>query len=299
MSRKIIYVFNPISGRKPKNTLLKKIEAATKEQNLQFEFFPSNPQGNYRLLRNKIKNEKITDVVIIGGDGTVNQVTGSLKDCNVKFGVVPAGSGNGLAYTARIPKNIHKALQIIFDGNAKKTDAFMVGSYYACMLSGFGFDATVAYKFATLSKRGLVTYVQQSLLHFFKATTYKFEIITNHFSFFTDAYFISIANSNQFGNNVTIAPKAKLNDGLLDIVIVQKMPKARLPLAVLKQVRGYNKLNSVTEKNMEKSVLYFQTEKLTVKNLKNAPLHIDGDPYQTAGVFNIEIIKDSFELIQP
>ena len=145
----------------------------------------------------------------------------------------------------------------------------------------------------------MVTYVQQSLLHFFKATTYKFEIITNDFSFFTDAYFISIANSNQFGNNVTIAPKAKLNDGLLDIVIVQKMHKAKLPFAVLKQVRGYNKLNSVTEKNMERSVLYFQTEKLTIKNLKLAPLHIDGDPYQTAGIFNIEVIKDSFELLQP
>ena len=153
MSRKIIYVFNPISGRRQKSTLLKKIEAATRAQNLHFEFFPSHPLGDYNLLRKKIKSEKITDVIIIGGDGTVNQVTGSLKNCNVKFGIVPAGSGNGLAYAAKIPKNINKALQIIFDGNAKKADAFMVGSYYACMLSGFGFDATVAYKFATLSKR--------------------------------------------------------------------------------------------------------------------------------------------------
>ncbi len=299
MCRKIIYVFNPISGRRPKNTLLKKIETATQQQNLHFEFFPSNPNGDYNLLIKKIKREKITDVVIIGGDGTVNQVTGSLKDCNVKFGIVPAGSGNGLAYTARIPKNLNKALQIIFNGNSKKTDAFMVGGYYACMLSGFGFDATVAYKFATLSKRGLVTYIQQSLLHFFRATTYKFEIIASGFSFFTDAYFISIANSNQFGNNVTIAPKAKLNDGLLDIVIVQKMHKAKLPLAVLKQVRGYNKLNAFTEKHSEKSVVYFQTEELTIRNLKNAPLHIDGDPYPTAGVFNIKVINNSFELLQP
>jgi YegS/Rv2252/BmrU family lipid kinase len=298
MSRKIIYVFNPISGRGAKNKLFKKVETATREKGLLFEFFPSNPDGDYNLLRKKIKNEKITDVVIIGGDGTVNQVTGSLRDCNVKFGIVPAGSGNGLAYTAGISKNTTKALQAIFNQSAKKTDAFMVGDYYACMLSGFGFDATVAHKFATLSKRGLVTYVRQTMLHFFKAHTYPFEIITDDFSFSTDAYFISIANSNQFGNNVTIAPKAKLNDGLLDIVIVQKMLKAKLPLAVLKQVRGYNKLDGLSEKS-KKSVLYFQTDKLTIRNLKQAPLHIDGDPYKTADEFKVEIIKDCFELMQP
>src|ERR1044072_5100117 len=162
MSRKIIYVFNPISGGSTKNKLLKKIETATKEKGVFFEFFPSNTNGNYNLLRKKIKNENITDIVIIGGDGTVNQVTGSLKGCKVKFGIVPAGSGNGLAYTAGISKNVHKALQVIFNESAKKTDAFMVGSYYACMLSGFGFDATIAHKFATLSKRGLVTYVRQT-----------------------------------------------------------------------------------------------------------------------------------------
>ena len=299
MNRKIIYVFNPISGRKRKQTFLKKIETATKEQNLQYEFFSANPNGDYKLLRRKIESEKITDVVIIGGDGTVNQVTGSLRGCNVKFGIIPAGSGNGLAYTAGIPKNLNKALQIIFNQPTKKTDAFMVGSYYACMLSGFGFDATVAHKFAALPTRGLITYVKQSLLHFFKATAYSFEITTGDVSFFTDAYFISIANSNQFGNNVTIAPKASLSDGLLDIVIVQKMHKVRLPLAVLKQVRGKNKLRKITNDIIGKSVLYFQTDKLTIRNLKHAPLHIDGDPYKTAGEFKIEIIKDCFELIQP
>ena len=137
------------------------------------------------------------------------------------------------------------------------------------------------------------------MLHFFKASTYPFEIILDDHSFLTDAYFISIANSNQFGNKFTIAPKAKLNDGLLDIVIVQKMNKAKLALSVLKQVRGNYKLQRFVKGDTERAILYFQTAALTIKNLKNAPLHVDGDPYQTSDEFKIEILKDSFELIRP
>ena len=299
MSQKIIYVYNPISGTKKKDLLLKKIETATKAKGHHFDFIVTDPKGDYHFLKNKIEREKITDVVIIGGDGTINQVTGSLRDCNVRFGIIPAGSGNGLAYTAQIPKDTNRALQMIFNHHSKKTDAFFVNEHYACMLSGLGFDATIAHKFAALPNRGLSTYIQQTLLHFFKASTYAFEIIMDDHSFVTDAYFISIANSNQFGNKFTIAPKAKLNDGLLDIVIVQKMNKAKLALAVLKQMRGNYKLQGIVADNSERAVLYFQTPALTIKNLNNAPLHIDGDPYQTASKFKIEILKDSFELIRP
>ena len=179
MTRKIIYIYNPISGTKRKDALLKKIEIATKAKNLHFEFLIADAKGDYKLLRKKIEHEKITDVVIIGGDGTINQVTGALRNCHVKFGIIPAGSGNGLAYTAGIPKNINRALQMIFNESSKKTDAFLINNYYACMLSGLGFDATIAHKFAELPKRGLSTYIQQTLLHFFKASTYRFEIITD------------------------------------------------------------------------------------------------------------------------
>jgi len=299
LTRKIIYVFNPISGTKRKDALLKKIETATKEKNLHSEFFTASPKGDYELLKRKIKQEKITDVVIVGGDGTVNQVTGALRNFNVRFGIIPAGSGNGLAYTAGIPKNANRALQMIFNHDSKKTDAFLINNYYACMLSGLGFDASVAHKFAELPKRGLRTYIQQSVLHFFKAKTYRFEIITENYSFFTDAYFISIANSNQFGNNVTIAPQASLNDGLLDIVVVQKMHKARLPFAVLQQIRGNNKLQQMVEDMSQKNILYFQTPCVLVRNFKHAPFHIDGEPVETSNEFKASIIKDCFKLIRP
>ncbi|HAI85267.1 MAG TPA: diacylglycerol kinase, partial [Chitinophagaceae bacterium] len=97
------------------------------------------------------------------------------------------------------------------------------------------------------STRGLLTYAQQSIVALFKAQPYQFKVSLPEFEFFTDAYFISVANSNQFGNNFTIAPKASLSDGLLDIVVVQKMSKMKLPFAILRQIRGNNKLQALVD----------------------------------------------------
>jgi diacylglycerol kinase family enzyme len=144
----------------------------------------------------------------------------------------------------------------------------------------------------------LLTYTQQGLINYFKAQPYQFEVQVNGLSFFTDAFFISIANGNQFGNHVTIAPQAQLNDGLLDIVIVQKMNKAKLPFAVLKQIRGNNKLQQLVEDISGKSILYFQTPSITINNLKHAPLHIDGEPVETQEKIQANVIKNCFRLIQ-
>ena len=167
------------------------------------------------------------------------------------------------------------------------------------MLSGIGFDAQVAHDFASKASRGLLTYTQQSIINYFRANPYQFEIKLDNFSFFSDAFFNSIANSNQFGNNFKIAPQASLHDGMLDIVIVQKMNKAKLPFAILRQIRGNNKLQQLVEDMTKKNILYFQTSSITIRNLKHAPLHIDGEPRETADEFSIHIMPKHFELIQP
>lgn len=299
MSRKISFLVNPISGNTKKDDILKLIQAEMEQQDLPFEIMYTNAAGNYDYLIDKISLEQITDVVMIGGDGTVNQVVHALRNEPVKFGILPVGSGNGLALAAGIPKKPIDAIALILKGESKPVDAFLINQQFSCMLSGLGFDAQVAHDFSAKASRGLMTYTQQSLINYFKAQPYQFEIILENFSFFTDAYFISIANGNQFGNNFTIAPKANLNDGLLDIVVVQKMHKAKMPFAILKQIRGNNKLMELVEHFEKNNILYFQTNQLTIKNLKYAPLHIDGEPKETANEFNIEIIPNCFQLIQP
>lgn len=290
---------NPISGTSKKDGLRKLIERETAGQGIPFEIAITNAEGDYDFLRDKVTRERFTDVVMIGGDGTVNQVTSVLRDLPIRFGIIPVGSGNGLARAAGIPTKPQQALALIFAGHTKRIDSFLINDQFSCMLSGIGLDAQVAHDFAHKASRGLMMYTQQSIANYFKAHPYQFEIVLDNFSFFTEAFFVSIANSNQFGNNFTIAPQASICDGLLDIVIVQKMSKAKLPFAILQQVRGNNKLQQLVDDMSQKNILYFQTSALTIRNLKQAPLHIDGEPRDTADVFTIRVLADCFELIQP
>ena len=299
MHRKLIYLINPISGTGTKGLLLEIIQNKTAEKNIPFEILHTNAEGDYGFLKEKIAAENITDVIVCGGDGTVNQVAKALLSVAVNIGIIPMGSGNGLAFAAKIPKRIHKALECVFAGNAVYIDSFYINRKFSCMLCGLGFDAQVAHDFAKQKKRGLATYMKQSTKNFFKARHYNFEIILDGKSINSEAFFISVANSNQFGNNFTIAPQASLHDGLLDIVVVNKMSKLRLIWTILKQIRSGQVRMYEDKKYHRNDIHYFQTKKLTIKNLQLAPLHIDGDPAETAAAFEIEIIENAFKLLIP
>jgi len=295
--RHIIYIINPISGTRKKSGLQKLIEDKTKEKNISFQIFPSVASGDYSFLKPIIREKKATDVVVAGGDGTLSQVVGSLMNENVNFGVIPCGSGNGLAMTAGISRQPRKALDIIFKSHAKSIDGFYINDHFSCMLTGIGFDAKVAHEFAQQPKRGLKTYAILVSKNFLSAKPYHFTIESNGLTFSTEAYFISIANSNQFGNNFTIAPKALLADGLLDIVIVKKTAKPLLLYNLIKQILA-GKLQKM-ETSLKLPVIYFQTKELAIENNSFAPVHIDGDPSETPWKLRIKISPECFRLIQP
>lgn len=295
MSRKIIYLINPISGTQQKGSLKQLISRRTKAAGIPFEIMDTDAHAQYIGVREKIVSEGYTDIVVCGGDGSVNQVVHALADTGVQFGIIPMGSGNGLALAAGIPKNSEKALKVVFTGEARPTDAFMVNDQFACMLCGLGFDAQVAHQFARQPKRGLATYASLTTRHFFSAGSYQFGIEANKCSFTTEAFLLSIANSNQFGNNFTIAPKAVLSDGLLDVVIVKKIAKPLLLLTVMKQVLA-GKLRRI-ENSLRSPVIYFQTAELTISNTSGAPMHIDGEPRNTPAQLSIKVLPHYFNLI--
>lgn len=297
--RQIIFLVNPISGTKSKTSLKEQLQQYCAENRINFRIEPTNAAGEYEYLREIIEKEAITDIVICGGDGTINQVVGALYSTPVNFGIIPFGSGNGLAHSAKIPASPLKALAAIFNGVIKPTDAFRVNGRFACMLSGVGFDADVAHAFAKQKTRGLITYTRESIKQLFAAKAYPFGIEINGSIQKTEAFFISVANSNQFGNQFTIAPKASLNDGLLDIVVVKKMNKALLPFTIFSQVMGTNEMHPIEELQEKFNIDYFQTEKIVIHNPGMAQLHIDGDPVETAARIEVDIIKGAFNMWMP
>jgi diacylglycerol kinase (ATP) len=302
-SRKIIYLINPISGTRGKRSLQALITRRMKEAGIEFSILPTDVAGDYSFLIPLTEQEEVSDIVICGGDGTVSAVAAALKGRDTRIGIIPMGSGNGLAFAAGIPRDPAKALDIILAGNASRIDGFLINGRFSCMLCGIGFDGGVAHQFAREHHRGLQTYIRVTLFQFLRARSYPFMIDlpgrAPRTSFPVEAFFIDIANGNQFGNNVTIAPRADLHDGLLDIVIIKKASRLRLLLSATRQVLGGYKMTAAPVNAGTKKVLYFQTPGLSIANPEGAPLHIDGDPAPSADRFLIEIAPKAIRLIQP
>jgi YegS/Rv2252/BmrU family lipid kinase len=298
-NRRFIFLINPVAGTRAKDGLERFIARRCAEDGVAYQIIQSTKSTTSDMLEFQIFDFKATDIVACGGDGTVNLAAQAAMNTFINLGVIPVGSGNGLARTAHIPLKPSRAWEVILHGKLQKTDAFSINGHFGCMLSGVGFDAAVAERFAHSHRRGLFTYATNTLIQYFKAHPQQFEIRMEGLHFFSDAFFISIANSNQFGNNVTIAPLASLNDGMLDVIIVQKMPKAALPFALLRQIRHNGHLKKWMDDIGKKNILYFQTPSISISNPSHAPLHIDGDPAATAPHLHYKILPNAFHLWVP
>jgi diacylglycerol kinase (ATP) len=294
--RNFIVFINPISGTKNKDKTRTIIENELTQHHFTYQFLPTEKSGDYSFLKTKVEKENITDIIICGGDGTVNNIGAYLQNLKVNVGIIPMGSGNGLAFTAGISKAPKKAMAIIVHGKASYVDAFLVNNEFACHNFGVGFDAQVAHEFATGKNRGPFNYIKLTAKNYFKAKPISFKVEVFDTKINTEAFFITVSNSNQFGNSLTIAPKASLNDGLLDVVLVKKANKFSLFFKLIHQLK-HGTVANVTDG--KKTFHYFQTKKIIIYNPTKAPIHIDGEPMKTTDIIEIKIIEKAFKLIQP
>jgi diacylglycerol kinase (ATP) len=295
-NRKFLVFINPISGAKNKVAAQNIVEQQLKQHNYLYEILPTQKDGNYNYLPAKIEQEKITDVIICGGDGSVNQVGGYLRNTKVNIGIIPLGSGNGLAFTAGVPSNAAKAMEVIIKGKVQVIDAFFINQHFSCHLIGVGFDAEVAHQFAVHPSRGSATYLKLVIKNYFKAKPFPFQIKIEDKIINTEAFFICVANSNQFGNKIKIAPKASLSDGLLDVVIVNKTSKLDVFFKMMRQLFT-GQVKDIDDKR--RVVQYFQTKEIEITNTAKAPLHIDGEPFETNKNFTIKILEKALNILVP
>ncbi len=297
MKRKLLFVINENAGTKSKKGIEDYVRTQCEAENLDYQILMLGKNINVFSIQFMAEEFEATDLIACGGDGTINLVANACKNTSIRLGIIPAGSGNGLALSAGLPRKVQEAWDIIKRADCREIDSFCVNKKFGCMLAGLGMDAEVAERFSHSHRRGLITYTREAFMAFFRANPYQFQVNIDGFEFFTESYFISVANSNQFGNNFTIAPQAKLTDGLLDIVMVQKMSKARIPFALLSQIRGNNQLRNIAEKVTAGPVVYFQAPEIQITNLKYAPMHIDGDPVDIEEHIRIKLEKGTIRLM--
>lgn len=296
MKRRFLFLLNPRAGVQQKQPLPQLIQQKCEAAGIAYAIEHTRADADYSLLKEKIKAEKFTDVIIAGGDGTISAVTAGLRQLPVSFGIIPRGSGNGLALAAGISKDPVKAMEIILKGNAKPVDGFMINDHFSCMLSGLGFDAQVAHDFDRQSKRGFWKYTQLTLKNLASIKPYAFKLKAKNIDLSVKAYFISIANSNQFGNHFTIAPKASLQDGLLDIVAVEKKNLLSVLLHIIWHIRFGTFTHDLKKRG---GITYFQTPELVIQNPGKAPFHIDGDGKETATQFTVKVVPAAYSLLMP
>lgn len=269
MKEKILFIINPVSGIGKQKT----VETALEEYLDQEKFDCSITYTEYAHHATTICKESIekgfSTVVAVGGDGSINDCVRGLINSDTKLGIIPAGSGNGLARCLHIPLDIKKAIEVINKSNSLNIDTVNLNDMPYASVAGIGFDALIAKEFTGNKTRGFQTYLRLVLKDYLNYKAKKYHLIVDGKDMTKEALFISFMNSNQFGYNAIIAPKASLNDGLLDIVIVKKPPIILAPIVV--QMMFFHQ--------MDKSpyVETIRAKEVEVREFSDGILNLDGE----------------------
>lgn len=287
--KKIVFIINPKAGTGNKAA----VEAAI-EQHLDRERFDCTIRyTEYAGHAAEIAAEEAargTDVVVaVGGDGTVNEVGRALVGKETAMGIIPCGSGNGLARHLRISMDPKEAVVLLNECCIEALDYGTVNGEPFFCTCGVGFDAFISMKFAEAGRRGLKTYVEKTLQDGlnYKPETYSIEIEGETETY--DAFLIACANASQYGNNAYIAPEASTRDGLMDVTILTPFNKLESAQIVLQM------FSRELDKNSH--VKMFRTKRLRIRRKAEGPAHIDGDPTVMGDTLDVELVPAQLRMV--
>ena len=226
MATRTLFIVNPISGNSSRRR--KFIETSAQiSLNPDYQLVETQYHGHARELAAKAKNDYQT-IVAVGGDGTINEVASGILGSDASLGIIPMGSGNGLANHLGIPQDSKKALAIIENSTSKELDIIYVNDRIVVNVGGLGFDGHVAKLFNNTANRGFFTYMKLILRELIKYKEFDYGIRADNIDTRGKAFIIAIANGTEFGNRFKIAPEANHNDGKLTLVVIRKPPLFKL-----------------------------------------------------------------------
>lgn len=288
MKRKALFIINPISGGKKKDGVPELID-----QNLDKKVFDativfSDGVSHARIIASEAVN-KYDIVVAVGGDGTVNEIASAIVGSNTALGVVPYGSGNGLARFLGVPMNPQQAIQTLSTGHVECIDSGSVNGQPFFNMAGMGFDAHISEVFSHGKKRGFISYIKSSMREIatYNEQTYHIEIDGKMYD--RKAFMLSIANSSQYGNNAHISPRASVQDGLLDVCVIKKFPLWRFP------EMGIRMLTKTAEGTSYVEII--RGRQINVTRQTAGPIHLDGEPQVMGTHVHVSVVPNSLKVI--
>lgn len=267
--KQILALINPISGTANKDYLPETIRQVVDSSIFDLSIrFTQRPNHAYQLAKEAAGNGYY-GVIAVGGDGTVNETASALCDTNTALGIVPNGSGNGLARHLDIPMDINEALEIINNRNIGQYDYCTANNHPFFCTCGVGFDAQVSAKFAKSGKRGPLSYVKSAVSEYLKYRPQSYRITSPEGTIAEKAFIIACGNASQYGNNAYIAPNADMQDGLIDVTVI--LPITPLDTAMLGILLFSRHIDQDT------NIISFRTPSLTIERDKSGIMHLDGE----------------------
>ena len=285
----ILFIINPISGGKEKQKIPALIDANLDRSKFNANFSFTSYIGHAAEIAEEAANKNFDIIVAVGGDGTINEIAGKIIGQQKILGIIPFGSGNGLARSLNIPMNAKKAIKIINELNVVAIDAATLNNKYFFNMAGMGFDAHISAAFAGNKTRGLNGYLKMVIKEIKSYPSEIYEITIDEVVYKREAFILSIANSTQYGNDVHISPKSTLDDGLLEVCIVKPLPWYKLPIL------GYEMLRSKTHRSNWVEII--SGKRISIVRAKENAIHIDGEPFFMGMNIEIEIIPKALNVI--
>ncbi|WP_297253152.1 diacylglycerol/lipid kinase family protein [Prevotella sp.] len=289
MKKKAVFVINLISGTSDKAAIPGLIDQYLDKTKFEYEIAITQYAGHASEIATKAKDDGVDVVVAVGGDGTVNEVARAIVHSNTALGIIPCGSGNGLARHLLLPLNVRKAIDVINRGEVRQLDYGIINDYPFFCTCGMGFDAFVSMKFAEAGKRGPITYVENVLREGLKYKPETYTIEDDNGTLQYKAFLISCANASQYGNNAYIAPQASMSDGLMDVIIMEPFDVFEAPQISIEM------FSKTLDKNSK--IKTFRTRHLHIHRDKPGVIHYDGDPVMTGADIDIELKPKGINII--
>lgn len=290
--KKIAFIINPISGTQGKEQILKWLdERLDKEKYIPEVIYTEWAGHGVEIAAQKAKEDTFA-VVAIGGDGTINEIARALVHTKTALGIIPCGSGNGLARHLQIPMEPKQAIDIINEGLIDIIDYGKINDVPFFCTCGVGFDAFVSLKFSKAGKRGPLIYLEKTLLESLKyrPETYELEMDGNATQRYK-AFLIACGNASQYGNNAYITPQATLNDGLLDVTILEPFTVLDVPSL------SFQLFNKTIDQNSR--IKTFRCKTLRIHRSKTGVVHFDGDPMMMGETVEVNIVQRGLQVIVP
>ena len=289
--KKIFAIINPISGVGSKDKIQKMIFSSCKDKGVEAKVVYTEYAGHATELTHKAIEDNADCVIAVGGDGTVNEIARNLLHSDVVLGIIPKGSGNGLARDLNIPMDVRSALDVIFSNRISVIDACKANDNIFFCTCGVGFDAAISEEFAKEKRRGSLTYVKDIVEKYLDYKPEEYELHINDDTITERAFLITCANASQYGNNAFIAPNADISDGLMDVTILSSFNTMDIgPLAIQLFTKTIDKNSKIKT---------YKTKKVNIVRQKEGVMHIDGDPVMTDKVVEVSIIRSALNVFTP